>query len=59
MLTRREEDILILEIEEKNTELLMEWLKGKEDKRDATIRRPGEDNKATEGSELSYSNVPS
>ena len=34
MLTRREEDIAILEIEEKNTELLTEWLKGKEDKRD-------------------------
>ena len=34
MLTRREEDITILEIEEKNTELLTEWLKGKEGKRD-------------------------
>ena len=32
MLTRREEDIAILEIEEKNTDLLMEWVKGKEDK---------------------------
>ena len=36
MLTRREEDIVILEIEEKNTELLLEWAEGKEDKRDGT-----------------------
>ena len=33
MLTRREEDIVILEIEEKNTELLVEWVEGKEGKR--------------------------
>jgi len=39
MLTRREEDILILEIEEKNTELLKEWVEGKEGKRDGSDRR--------------------
>jgi len=33
MLTRREEDIVVLENEEKNTEVLMEWVKGKEGKR--------------------------
>jgi len=33
MLTRREEDIVILEIEEKNTELLIEWVESKEGKR--------------------------
>jgi len=37
VLTRREEDILILEIEEKNTELLMEWVKGKEGKRNTEV----------------------
>jgi hypothetical protein len=41
MLTRREEDIVIMENEEKNTELLMEWVKGKEDKRDGTDRGQG------------------
>ena len=46
MLTRREEDIAILENEEKNTELLMEWVKGKEGKRDGTDRRAqGHDNR--------------
>ena len=39
MLTRREEDITILEIEEKNTELLMEWVEGKEGDRSATDKR--------------------
>ena len=33
MLTRREEDIAIMENEEKNIELLLEWAKGKEGKR--------------------------
>jgi len=33
MFTRVEEDITVLEIEEKNTGLFMEWLKGKEGKR--------------------------
>lgn len=38
MLTRREEDILILEIEEKNTELLKVWVEGKEGKRSEAPR---------------------
>lgn len=33
MLTRSEEDIVILEIEEKNDEILMEWVEGKDGKR--------------------------
>ena len=33
MLTRREEDIFEMESDEKNAEILMEWLKGKEGKR--------------------------
>ena len=33
MLTRREEDIVEMEVDEKNAEILMEWLKGKEGKR--------------------------
>ena len=33
MFTRREEDIVEMEVDEKNAEILMEWLKGKEGKR--------------------------
>ena len=36
MLTRREEDIVEMEVDEKNTEILMKWLKGKEGKRDGS-----------------------
>ena len=49
MLTRREEDILILEIEEKNTELLMEWVKGKEGKRDGTNSRQRQQDDNSDG----------
>ena len=35
MLTRREEEIVILENEEKNDEILMEWIEGKEGNRNA------------------------
>ena len=44
MLTRREEDVAILEIEEKNTELLLEWVEGKEgDRSDARSERRNTD----------------
>ena len=36
MLTREEEDIAEMEADEKNTDILRKWVKGKEDKRDAT-----------------------
>ena len=49
MFTRTEEDILILEIEEKNDELLMEWLIGKEGKRN--VRDSGQVEVAPEGAE--------
>ena len=39
MLTREEEDIAILEIEEKNDELLMEWVQGKEGNRNVRNSR--------------------
>lgn len=39
MLTRREEDIVEMENDEKNTELLKKWLKDKEGKRDGSDRR--------------------
>ena len=39
MLTRTEEDITIMEIEEKNDEILMEWLNGKEGKRNVRDSR--------------------
>ncbi len=35
MLTRTEEDILIMEIEEKNDELLLEWVEGKDGARNS------------------------
>jgi len=35
MLTRAEEDIAILESEEKNSEIMFEWAKGKEGNRNA------------------------
>jgi len=35
MLTRREEDIVEMENDEKNTELLLEWVEGKEGDRNA------------------------
>ena len=51
MLTRREEDIIELENDEKNAELLMEWLKGKEGKRDGNDSERGQQEQvATEGS---------
>jgi len=47
MLTRQEEDIAILEIEEKNIELFIEWLMGKEGKRN--VRDSGQVEVAPEG----------
>jgi hypothetical protein len=35
MLTRTEEDIVIMEIEEKNDELLLEWVEGKDGARNS------------------------
>ena len=35
MLTRQEEDVAIMESEEKNDELLVEWIEGKEGNRNA------------------------
>ena len=60
MLTRREEDIVILEIEEKNTELLAEWVEGKEGNRNAKRTANGQvtgERSAPEGSEQTYGNV--
>ena len=39
MLTRTEEDIVVLENEEKNDEILMEWVQGKEGKRNVRDSR--------------------
>ena len=47
MLTRTEEDIVIMEIEEKNDEILMEWVQGKEGKRN--VRDSGQVAGASEG----------
>ena len=49
MFTRREEDITILEIEEKNTELLLEWAEGKEGDRSGANR--GQENYRDGGGE--------
>ena len=56
MLTRTEEDIVVLENEEKNDEILMEWVKGKEGKRNVTDSRQLE--VAPEGSTGSPTEVP-
>ena len=48
MLTRREEEIYILESEEKNDELLLEWVEGKDGARNSRPV-PGT-TEATEGS---------
>ena len=47
MLTRQEEDIAILEIEEKNDGILVEWILGKEGKRNG--RDSGQVEVAPEG----------
>lgn len=49
MLTRQEEEIAILESEEKNTRLFIEWLIGKEGKRDGSNSKRGQQ-EAPEGS---------
>ena len=53
MLTRREEDIVILEIEEKNTELFFKWAEGKEGNRYGEDGRQ-EGTAPTEGSGTVY-----
>ena len=52
MLTRSEEDIAILEIEEKNDEILIEWILGKEGNRNAertATRQVAGERSGTEG----------
>ena len=55
MLTRSEEDIAILEIEEKNDEILIEWILGKEGNRNAertATRQVAGERSGTEGAEV-------
>jgi hypothetical protein len=47
VLTRREEDIVEMENDEKNTELLLEWVEGKEGNRN--VRDSGQVEGASEG----------
>ena len=49
MLTRTEEDIAILESKEKNNEIMFEWAKDKEGKRNGTRQGRGS---GTEGAEV-------
>ena len=54
MLTRTEEDIAILEAEEKNDELLAEWVRGKEGNRNAERTASGQvagERSGTEGAQ--------
>ena len=55
MLTRREEDIAIVGIEDKNTELFFKWTDGKEGSRNAKRTENGQvagERSSTEGSDV-------
>ena len=58
MLTRAEEDIFIMEIEEKNDELLFEWVEGKDGARNSrAVEGAAEGTEGAEGGATATQNA--